>query len=61
MSEETYEYELVTDIQNSVLLDYSYGYNIHIKLKRRDIVSLLNGEKLVIFDGYEYCTILEVK
>ena len=55
------EYEFVTNIQTSTLLDKSYGYNIQMELTIADIVKLLNGEKLVIYDGYEYCTILEVK
>ena len=56
-----YEHEFVTDIENSELLVDSSGFNIRMKLTRKDIDKLLNGETLVIFDGYEYCTILEVE
>ena len=55
------EYEFVSDTMNSQLLADSSGFNIRMKLTRKDIERLLNGETLVIFDGYEYCTILEVE
>lgn len=56
-----YEHEFVADTMNSQLLSDSSGFNIRMKLTIEDIVKLLNGEKLVIYDGYEYCTILEVQ
>lgn len=55
------EHEFVTDTMNSQLLADSSGFNIRMKLTRKDIDKLLNGKKLVIFDGYEYCTILEAE